>query len=72
MDDTQTGQGWHPGAQIAVGTDLEGRHVLVGLQGQAGSLIRLKPEQAQALATALRATARRVGRRCSGREDEDE
>jgi len=65
MSNEPTNRSWQPGAQVAVGHDLEGQ-VLIGLHGESGSLIRLKPQQALALATAIRATARRLAKRGGG------
>ena len=62
MNEPMDGRSWHPGAEIAIGHDLTNEHVLLGIRGEAGSLIRLSPDQAMAMARALRATARRVGR----------
>lgn len=71
MSNNESKRGWQPGGQIAVGHDLEG-NVVFALQGESGSLVRVPPQQALALATAVRATARRLMRREASEEDGDE
>lgn len=55
--------GWQPNGLVSVGHDLTGEFVLVGVVGSGGNLVRLTPDQASSLATALKSVARNLQRR---------
>lgn len=55
--------GWQPNGLVSVGHDLTGDFVLVAVAGSGGNLVRLTPNQAANLATALKSVARKLKRR---------
>lgn len=55
--------GWQPNGLLSVGHDVSGEFVLVGVAGHGGNLVRLTPDQASNLATAIKSVARKLQRR---------